>query len=547
MNFVAAFLFLGVHGIGAIVPAERFNQPHPSAKDNPWFTGPLPAPAVVSIDTGRQLFVDDYLVESTTLVRRFHQPEWHAKNPVLTPDRAWEGSKAMPFSDGVWYDPTDRLFKMWYTAGTDLTCYAVSRDGIGWEKPDVGVEPGTNIVLRAKRDSSTVVLDREERDPAKRFKLFRTHNGPHPLGYSKGIWAISIHYSPDGIHWSGPVRRTGWAGDRSTVFYNPFRQAWVYSLRNPEWHGPRKRFYWESRDLEGDITWDVQQSPPLPWIAADEKDAAFPGVSLPAQLYNLDCVAYESVLLGLFAILRGDFDNRSPVTPGRPKPNNVCIGFSRDGFNWERPDRRPFADYGAHAESWNWGNVQSVGGGCLVVGEKLYFYFSGRRGAAEARDSGGSTGLAILRRDGFASMDAGPEGGIVTTKTVRFSGHHLFVNCAAAGGELRVEILDEHGQVIPEFSADRCVPWGGESTAHEVQWRGADFSRLVHRAVRLRFHLRKGALYSFWTSATASGASLGYVGAGGPGFTGARDTVGHQATTEASNLRVGNTPVDGRR
>src|SRR2546430_715848 len=29
-------------------------------------------PGIVPIDVGRQLFVDDFLVESTTLVRRFH-------------------------------------------------------------------------------------------------------------------------------------------------------------------------------------------------------------------------------------------------------------------------------------------------------------------------------------------------------------------------------------------------------------------------------------------------------------------------------------------
>src|SRR4051812_13552697 len=38
----------------------------------PYLTKP---PAVIPIDIGRQLFVDDYLVESTTLVRTHHLPE----------------------------------------------------------------------------------------------------------------------------------------------------------------------------------------------------------------------------------------------------------------------------------------------------------------------------------------------------------------------------------------------------------------------------------------------------------------------------------------
>jgi hypothetical protein len=37
-----------------------------------------------------------------------------------------------------------------------------------------------------------------------------------------------------------------------------------------------------------------------------------------------------------------------------------------------------------------------------------------------------------------------------------------------------------------------------------------------------------GRLYSFWVSPDASGASYGYVAAGGPGFTGPTDTVGEK-------------------
>ena len=40
-----------------------------------------------------------------------------------------EGGVAMSFSDGVWYDPKDGLFKMWYLAGAARhTCYATSKD-----------------------------------------------------------------------------------------------------------------------------------------------------------------------------------------------------------------------------------------------------------------------------------------------------------------------------------------------------------------------------------------------------------------------------------
>jgi hypothetical protein len=40
-------------------------------------------PAVIPIDVGRQLFVDDFLVEATTLERKLRQAEYHAGNPGL--------------------------------------------------------------------------------------------------------------------------------------------------------------------------------------------------------------------------------------------------------------------------------------------------------------------------------------------------------------------------------------------------------------------------------------------------------------------------------
>ena len=43
-------------------------------------------PAVIPIDVGRQLFVDDFLIDSTTCDRTFHKPEWHLDSPVLRPD-----------------------------------------------------------------------------------------------------------------------------------------------------------------------------------------------------------------------------------------------------------------------------------------------------------------------------------------------------------------------------------------------------------------------------------------------------------------------------
>ena len=160
---------------------------------------PLPylesPPRVIPIDVGRQLFVDDFLIEETTMIRTHHKTEEYPGNPVLSHEKAWEkkgkAPTAMPFSDGVWWDPQDKWIKMWYIAGyCEATAYATSTDGLNWSKPMLEVMPGTNIVHTWRRDSNSVVLDYEARDPQKRFWLFQFHRDPNRM--------FGVHHSPLG-------------------------------------------------------------------------------------------------------------------------------------------------------------------------------------------------------------------------------------------------------------------------------------------------------------------------------------------------------------
>jgi hypothetical protein len=162
------------------------------------------------------------------------------------------------------------------------------------------------------------------------------------------------------------------------------------------------------------------------------------------------------------------------------------------------------------------------------VGDKLHFYVVGRAGEENTPNEGKiATGLATLRRDGFASMDAGDSAGSLTTRPLSFKGKHLFVNVDAPQGELRAEVLDRQDRVIEPFTRENCVSVAADKTLQMVSWKGAeDLSGVSGRPVKFRFHLSRGRLYAFWVSPEKSGASHGYVAAGGPGFTGPTDTSG---------------------
>jgi hypothetical protein len=510
------------------------NEPMP---DPPYLLHP---PDVIPIDVGRQLLVDDFLIEKTDLRRSFHRAEVYAGNPVLKGETSWEDGHAMVYSDGVFYDPADRYFKVWYR-GKATNLYAQSRDGVHWERPNLDIQPGTNILQNGSHESSTVWLDLDEKDPERRYKM------GYSLGHNK---PFALFESADGVHWR-EVGRSIPSSDRITFFKNPFRNVWVFSLRDHDWTPPtgsgvvgggdppekyrdyigRFRRYWESADFAKGANWKAGETAPKnprlaapAWVMADRLDPRRIDLDAQPELYNLDAVAYESLLLGLFAIWPGQ-----PVDAA--KPNYLTVGYSRDGFHWSRPDRRPFIAPTGKFGDWNFANIQSAGGVCLVVGDRLYIYFSARAGAPSSRDSGKTfTGLATLRRDGFVSMDADGTPRSLTTRLVRFRGKRLFVNLDSTAGEMRVEILDAHNEVVKGFSADDSLPLQTNNTLAGVRWRvGDDLSKLAGQPLKFRFHLRDARLYAFWVSPDERGSSNGYVAAGGPGFTSTRDTVGTEA------------------
>src|SRR5262249_14997038 len=149
--------------------------------------------AVHRIGSNRQLFIDDSLIAKSTNVSLTMNPPLKTGENNIVPEHAWE-----TFSVGGWGTvmEDDGLYKMWYEAsafdGTkaeeDLSeeqlhqylyehlkrhvSYAVSRDGVHWEKPKLGLIDAngsreTNIVLTDTH--GTVFLDPRKTD-GDRFK-----------------------------------------------------------------------------------------------------------------------------------------------------------------------------------------------------------------------------------------------------------------------------------------------------------------------------------------------------------------------------------------
>lgn len=474
--------------------------------------GSEPTVQPLDVDLGRQLFLDDRLLVTNSMTRTWYRPQKSPLNPVLKPETELErgGKKqtnalACPFVGGVWYDGTDRLFKCYYNAGwAPGIAYAISKDGLSWERPKLNPDGG-NLVLRCDgtRDQSSVVMDPVANDGC-RFKAYLTV-------CRKDIGG-EVRLSKDGVTWTPPVPTAG-TGDATSIFYNPFKRQWCFSSRG--WNEEEGRL----RDLAFDADF-IAGARALPRKSRWLKDAVGGGWKKSGyELYNMDCIAYESVMIGLMQVMKQP-QNEHWSKQGLPKSTFLRFGYAHPNniWTWQFPKTgegadNAFIDQTRRYGDWDMGYLRSNSGVCLIVGDEIRFYYTGFAGDKAKADDGqqnvltsgmyanGAMGFATLRRDGFCSLQ---DGTVVTRPLFFTKGDRLFINADVKAGELVIRVAQD-GKTFGEKRLANV-----DSTRLEV---GALEPR---KPFTLTFTASGGAkLYSFWTS-DESGKSGGYLAGGSP-------------------------------
>ena len=431
---------------GALIAGERLHNSivlpdvWPPANNN---AAVCAIPETISIDVGRQLFVDDFLIGEMDGVERIFPVLQVADETVFR-----TGGKG-DFS--LWRDAADGLFRMWYCEGdSGLVRMAVSADGIDWKDSQLAMP----VDMRAQ--SWSVSADSVNPAPGEKWKMLL--RGP---GVDSPCVAM---VSGDGVNWKRRTILGGSAGP-ARAFFNPFRRKWIFSASDAT--SGYCNYFEDYQFLRGKC------DSPLQWMRTD----------------SICVVAYESIMLGLT-----EKKNSSGKAERR-------FAYSRDGFNWTHQGSTPILS--------DAGDVKMAGNLCVIKDEKLCFYFD---------DGNGCKKVARLRRDGFAGLRGGRRG-VVTTRKVVFRGDRLFVNVDAPAGRLLVEVLDENGRKLA-YSGGSV---SGDHTKKEVVFPEGTLWRITGRPVRFRFTLDNCTLYSFWMSASRSGASGGYLAGGGGDYARLRD------------------------
>lgn len=464
------------------------------------------------LGTDRELLVDDFLLDTarTTAAEQLHHPV--RRECVMTNDAPWE-------ADGwVYYTliQEENLYRMYYLCmpmyNRELTrhappfhhiCYAESRDGIHWDKPDLGIceidgSTHNNVILLSDTmDAFDVFLDRNPNCPAdERYKAVRTK--PH-----RQLWCM---LSADGIHF-----REGWMltdngvfDSHNTAFFDEKQQCYVCYARdfhdgeNGErirdirrmvskdfrvWSAPERITYEDSPYDFHMYTNGVQ-----PYFRAPQLYVAFPARYTERKQWTEN---YDALCGAAHRRWRMQFHPRFglAVTDG-------LFMSSRDGKRFRRWNEAFLRPGPESPKRWVYGDGYAAHGlistPSVVEGEdeELSFF-------ATANDWS-QTPVQLfrytLRLDGFVSRSAGYAGGEVVTLPLSFDGGELTINFStSAAGCLRVRLEDEQGVPLKGYDSGELF---GDATDRHVVFE-QPLSALAGKPIRLHFSLRDADLYAF--------------------------------------------------
>ena len=314
-----------------------------------------------------------------------------ANNPLFREDffsepaRKWE----VRYDNGypnLFYDPLAGVYRLYYTlfskdpdsASTSLearigkqytprsdritsTAYAESKDGIHWVKPSLGLVEfegsRDNNLLMMYAHGTSVMLDLQEVDPAKRYKLMTRVDYPGTRGF------MAVSFSADGLHWQEllPWPKHNPQADSHNFVFRDHTDG-KYKLITRIWkNGMRVSALCESTDF---IHWS-------------EPKEVLRGSGYEHQVYSMPVFRWGKLFLGLASIFHeGDTEDKDFDTVDL----ELTMATQVDTFDFVAP-RDPLIERGTG--TYPTGEFDC---GCIYasppveIDGKIYVYYMGGNG-----------------------------------------------------------------------------------------------------------------------------------------------------------------------
>jgi hypothetical protein len=437
---------------------------------------------------------------------------------ALNPERPWETNNVRfhcMIQDGETYEA-------WGTSDPGGSCYFESKDGIHWDRPNLGLREfagNKNNNLLSRPPVGSVFLD-PHAPPEERYKSvgnvsltweeFETFRKKHPdrwenraieaHGDEIGILAVCGAVSADGINWTRlPEPFTVEKSDGQQVgCYDPGLKEYVVFMRN-WWAGPRsKRWAWDGRETwQGEkhgsgrrsigrmVSRDFRNFELSQNVIVPMPDQLGPAEEFYFAAYTTYPKSPENQLM-----LPTIWDSRSDTT---------SIGFwsSTDGILWGKvPGPRLY-------ETTAFGDRD---GGCVFSWPGLIERNDGSFALAYEGDNlPHKYPRAFLKRKGgfliwpkgrLVAVEAS-EIGEFTTVGIMPPGRKLRINALTGrAGGIRVEIATLLDETLPGHSFADCKPIQGDQFWTPVTWNGQDdLGFNANQPIIIRFKMDHAKLF----------------------------------------------------
>ncbi len=526
---ISAAAGLAILPANIVVPSESAPSSYPSGQPE---------------ENGKVLFsFDDHSIPwQHNLKLTLVEAEKYKGNPVLK-----TGAAGSPdYGHAILYGSVIKVgdtYKMWYLAMHENVivkgqapgnwrpmCYAESKDGIHWTKPNLGLvefngNKNNNICLIQSptfsltrvNDFLSVLYEPDDPNPGHRYKVaYIAHvpagdikGGLSDVGHKEKTPCMTIcATSADGLTWNvvndAPANAGGERFEVTSLYkFGDFYYSAGQLLSPWAWLP-------DGKDT-GRVMMIYRSSDFKNWSKAKAFGFARAGqlTSTPVKGQQTHMGAgmwnRQNVMLGLYGIWQDGLPaSERPPGASHLLGTHVDLGLliSNDGIHF----REPVPDFKiiARGKQGEWDDVALLQGHAFVnEGDKTMIWYSHWDTSAKLKSM--EIGLATLRRDGFGFLSAKElksDAHCITSNLSvdKNSGLFLNVDGLSESNDLRVEIVDHLDKPISVYSGKNSARIVQNGTKVKVEWpNGKKLPKNTKFAVRINFPKGSDAkLYSIY-------------------------------------------------